>query len=84
MIFLFGWVCCGPIAAQTSLTLDQCKQLARDNNIALRSAKNDIQQAEQQQKQAFTNYFPQVSAMGAGLTANKHLVQMDMNFPAEM
>ncbi len=84
MIFLFGWVCCGPIASQTILTLDQCKQLARDNNIALRSAKNDLQQAEQQQKQAFTNYFPQVSAMGAGLTANKHLVQMDMNFPAEM
>lgn len=82
--FLFSWVCCGPITAQTSLTLDQCKQLARENNIALRSARNDIEQAEQQKKQAFTNYFPQVSAMGAALTANKHLVQMDMNLPAEM
>ena len=84
MVFLFGWFCCGTITAQTTLTLDQCKQLARDNNIALRSAKNDLQQAEQQRKQAFTNYFPQVSAMGAGLTANKHLVEMDMNFPSEM
>ncbi len=84
MIFLFGWVCCGPIAAQTTLTLDQCNQLARNNNITLRSARNNIQQAEQQKKAAFTNYFPQVSAMGAGMTANKHLVQMDMNFPAEM
>ena len=84
MVFLLGWVCCGTIAAQTTLTLDQCKQLARENNIALRSARNDIEQAEQQKKQAFTNYFPQVSAMGAGLTANKHLVQMEMNFPAEM
>ena len=77
-------VCCCITAAQTTLTLDQCKQLARDNNIALRSARNNIEQAEQQRKQAFTNYFPQVSAMGAGLTANKHLVQMDMTFPAEM
>lgn len=84
MVFLLGWVCCGTIAAQTTLTLDQCKQLARENNIALRSARNNIEQAEQQKKQAFTNYFPQVSAMGAGLTANKHLVQMEMNFPAEM
>ena len=82
--FLFSWVCCGTIAAQTTLTLEQCKQLARDNNITLRSAKNDIQQAEQQKKQAFTNYFPQVSAMGAGLTANKHLVQMDMEMPAAL
>lgn len=84
MVFLFGWVCCRAIVAQTTLTLDQCKQLARENNIALRSAKNDLRQAEQQQKQAFTNYFPQVSAIGAGLTANKHLVNMEMNFPAEM
>ena len=82
--FLLSWICCGTIAAQTTLTLEQCKQLARDNNITLRSAKNDIQQAEQQKKQAFTNYFPQVSAMGAGLTANKHLVQMDMEMPAAL
>lgn len=82
--FLLSWICCGTIAAQTTLTLDQCKQLARNNNITLRSARNNIQQAEQQKKVAFTNYFPQVSAMGAGMTANKHLVQMDMNFPAEM
>ena len=77
-------VCCCITAAQTTLTLDQCKQLARENNIALRSARNDIEQAEQQKKQAFTNYFPQVSAMGAGLTANKHLVQMDMELPAAL
>ena len=77
-------VCCCITAAQTTLTLDQCKQLARENNISLRSARINIEQAEQQRKQAFTNYFPQVSAMGAGLTANKHLVQMDMTFPAEM
>lgn len=76
--------CCSIAAAQTTLTLDQCKQLARDNNITLRSARNNIQQAEQQKKAAFTNYFPQVSAMGAGLTANKHLVQMDMEMPAAL
>ncbi len=84
MVFLFGWVCCGTITAQTTLTLDQCKQLARENNIALRSARNNIEQAKQQKKQVFTNYFPQVSAMGAGLTANKHLVQMDMELPAAL
>ena len=82
--FLLSWICCGTIAAQTTLTLDQCKQLARKNNIALRSARNNIEQAEQQKKAAFTNYFPQVSAMGAGMTANKHLVQMNMELPAAL
>lgn len=82
--FLLSWICCGTIAAQTTLTLDQCKQLARKNNIALRSARNNIEQAEQQKKAAFSNYFPQVSAMGAGMTANKHLVQMNMELPAAL
>ncbi len=77
-------VCCDFVTAQTPLSLNECKQLARENNITLRSARNDIQQAEQQQKQTFTNYFPQVSAMGAGMTANKHLMHADMNLPAEM
>ena len=81
---LLSAACWCVAAAQTALTLDQCKQLARDNNITLRSARNNIQQAEQQKKAAFTNYFPQVSAMGAGMTANKHLVQMDMELPAAL
>ncbi|MCR4602836.1 MAG: TolC family protein [Prevotella sp.] len=75
-------ICCCSVAAQTPLALDECKLLARENNIAMRTAQNSLQQAEQQQKQAFTNYFPQLSAMGGGMTANKHLMQMDL--PAEL
>jgi len=79
-----GIMCCGMTTAQMPLTLDECKQLARENNITLRTARNNVQQAEQQRKEALTNYFPQVSAMGAGMTANKYLVQMDLDLPAEM
>ncbi len=76
-----------PTSGQPSmklLTLKECKRLAVENNIALRSARNSISQAEEQQKEAYTNYFPQVSAMGAGMMADKHLMQMDLNMPAEL
>ncbi len=84
IIILAGMVCCDFVAAQSPLTLSDCKALARENNIALRTARNDLQQAEQQQQEAQTNYFPQVSALGAGMTANKHLMHADVSLPAEM
>ncbi len=77
-------VCCDFVAAQAPLSLSDCKQLARQNNITLRKARNNVSQAEQQRKEALTNYFPQVSALGAGMTANKHLMHADINLPAEM
>ncbi len=84
ILILSCLVCCHCVAAQNPLTLSDCKALARQNNITLRSAHNQVRQAEQQQKQALTNYFPQVSALGAGVTANKHLVHADINLPAAM
>ncbi|MCR4582801.1 MAG: TolC family protein [Prevotella sp.] len=77
-------VSCSVMTAQCSLTLEECKRLARENNVSLQSARNDIQQAEEQCKEAFTNYFPQLSAMGVGMTANKNMVQMDLDLPSEM
>jgi outer membrane protein TolC len=58
-------VCCGLTAtAQQAYSLDQLKQLANENNYTMHSAKKNIQQAGQMQKEAFTKYFPTVSAMG--------------------
>ncbi len=85
IIFLLaGIVCYGAANSQSVLTLDECKQLAFEHNITLRTARNNVSQAEQQKQQAWTNYFPQVSAMGAGMTANKHLMQMELELPAAM
>lgn len=64
--------------AQTTLTLDQCVERALQNNQKLQRATTDTQAATEQRKEAFTKYFPTVSAVGVGFEANKHLVQMDM------
>ena len=63
-------------------TLQQCKQEALKNNIAIRKADNNIRSAEEQRKEAYTNYFPNVSASGAYFHANKALVDGSVN-PAE-
>ena len=67
---------CGSVAAQTPYTLDQLKQLAVENNYTLRSARNAIKQSKETKSEAFTKYFPTVSAVGAGMVANKNLIQM--------
>lgn len=60
------------------ITLDQCRQMALANNAKIKNAQIDIESAEQQRKEAFTNYFPSVSASGMGMNSNKGLMQMSM------
>ncbi len=64
--------------AQKPYTLDECRALALENNIRMRNAANVELAARQEQKEAFTKYFPNVSATGMGYNANKGLLQMDM------
>jgi outer membrane protein TolC len=79
--FIMGLACCGSAAAQQTYTLDQLKQLAVENNYNLRSARNAIQQSKEQKSEAFTKYFPTVSAVGAGITMNKYLLEADLSLP---
>lgn len=74
-------VCCNLIAAQT-YTLQQLKDSALHNNIAIRNARLDIEAAQQQRKEAFTKYFPNVSATGLWFNANKGMAQTTVN-PSE-
>ena len=67
--------------AQT-YTLEQIKDSALHNNIAIRSARYNILAAQQQRKEAFTKYFPNVSGTGLWFNANKGMAKMDMN-PSE-
>ncbi|MBR4379304.1 MAG: TolC family protein [Prevotella sp.] len=78
-------VCCGLTAtAQQAYSLDQLKQLANENNYTMHSAKKNIQQAGQMQKEAFTKYFPTVSAMGMAANFNKPLIEFDLDLPAPL
>lgn len=78
---IVGLACCSSAAAQQTYTLDQLKQLAVENNYNLRSARSAIQQSKEQKSEAFTKYFPQLMATGAGITMNKYLLEADLNLP---
>ena len=81
ILYLLG---CGIATAQGTYSLEQLKQLAVENNYALRSARNSIQQSQEVKKSAFTKYFPQLSAIGLGFTASKPVIDVDVNLPAEI
>ncbi len=69
-----------PVSSQTShrYTLDECIGEAVRNNLTLRNADNEIAMSAEQRKEAFTKYFPTVSAMGGGFIANKGMLEMDL------
>jgi len=79
--FIVGLACCGSVAAQQTYTLDQLKQLAVENNFNLRSARNAIKQSKELKNEAFTKYFPTISATGAGITMDKYLLEADLTLP---
>lgn len=66
-----------------SYTLEQILDSARQNNIAVRTANYNIEAAQQQRKEAFTKYFPNVNATGLWFNANKDMAKMTVN-PSEM
>ncbi len=65
------------------LTLQQIKDSALHNNIAIRNAQLSIEAAQQQRKEAFTKYFPNVSGTGLWFNANKGMAQTTIN-PSEV
>jgi outer membrane protein TolC len=47
--------------------------------MAIRSARYNIEAAQQQRKEAFTKYFPNISGTGLWFNANKGMAKMEMN-----
>ena len=74
---------CTLTASAQTYTLEQMKDSALHNNIAIRSAKYNIETAQQQRKEAFTKYFPNLSGTGLWFNANKGMAQTNIN-PSEM
>ncbi|MGL4327904.1 MAG: TolC family protein, partial [Tannerellaceae bacterium] len=62
-------------------TLEQCRQMALENNHQLQNAQLEIDAAKQTRKEAFTHYFPTVSAAGMTVNANTSMAQMDIPVP---
>ncbi len=80
--FVFCFLCCNYAASQT-YTLQQLKDSALHNNIAIHSAELSIDAAREQRKEAFTKYFPNISGTGLWFNANRGMAKMEMN-PSEM
>ena len=89
VLSLCGLLCisvslCSNKAFAQAYTLQQFKDSALQNNIAIRTAQHDIEAANQQRKEAFTKYFPNVSGTGVWFNANKGMAQTTLNLGENM
>lgn len=93
LFLLAGLLSALPAGAQ-SLSLEECRKAAVEHNRTLRSSRFDLEASRQTRREAFTNYFPQISASGGIFQAQHGLVQADfgvsvpqlgtMNLPISM
>lgn len=63
------------------LTLEECRQMALDNNFAMRNALDKAEAATMVSRNAFTKYFPNISAEGFAYKTNKGVLQYNLNIP---
>ena len=66
-------------SAQQVLSLQQVKEQALAHNISIRTAEDAVREAREQKKEAFANYFPQVSATGMGFRTNTDMLKTSIN-----
>lgn len=72
-----------PLFAQ-QLSLEECVSLALENNARMRTADYSMKASRETALEAFTNYFPSVSASGAAFTANHGMLQHSFTLPLSM
>jgi len=65
--------------AQPAYNLEQLCDSAYNCNVAIRTAKHDMEAAKLQKKEAHMNYFPKVSATGMWFQANKGMAEMTVS-----
>ena len=66
------------VGSQRMLTLEECRNLAIQNNKELQISGEKIKMADNEKKAAFTKYFPQLSANGAYMWNQKDINLLDM------
>lgn len=67
------------VANRETLNLRQILDSAKTNNINIVNAQHGIKAAEEQRKEAFAKFFPNVSATGMWFNANKSMAKMDID-----
>ena len=72
-------ICSRLLPAQSTYTLDSCLSLALQHNVDIKNKLLSIDMAKQTKKEAFTNYFPKISASLLGLYGStKGTVNLNM------
>jgi outer membrane protein TolC len=79
IFFIFLILSVSATEAQTVLRLQDCKQLALDNNIRLQIGKETIKRATAEKKGAFTHFLPDISLKGAYLYNSRNLSLLSDN-----
>jgi outer membrane protein TolC len=71
------------LSAQT-MTLEECLECARENNHEMQMAALEIEAASEQKSEAFTNYFPRISANVMAFRLFDEMVKSDGTYPQEI
>ncbi len=79
-----GILFCSLFASAQQLTLDECVNLALENNARMHTAEYNLQASRETSRGAFTKYFPSVNAAGIAFTANHGMLQHSFNLPLSM
>ncbi|MDR1499761.1 MAG: TolC family protein [Tannerellaceae bacterium] len=69
---------CAHAFGQGALTLDECKELALENNVRALNAGLALRAAKEDKKEAFTKYFPSVSMTGGGVIMDKAMMTTEV------
>ena len=77
-IFLAALAFQSPLKAQQLYTLEECRQMALEQNAKMKVAANKTQMAKQEKHEAVTNFFPSISLTGGAMKADDGLIQMPM------
>ena len=73
IIILSAFIVSGNAFAQQYLTIEQCRDLAVENNKSLKMASEQERVAYYEKKEAFMKYFPEISFVGTYLRNQKNL-----------
>lgn len=70
---------CASAHGQKVYTIEECRTLALENNVKMRNARNDVEAALQTKKEAFTAYYPNISATGMAFNANTGIIEAELS-----
>ena len=79
LLFIIALLSANVVSAQRLFTLQQCIDSARQHNTALQNAALEIEKAGEQRKEAYTKYFPQISATVNAYHLFDELANMGVN-----